>query len=201
MWPSKQASDWKFKHVAAPRWGLMSPQGWKMHQKKRDLLLDHQGPWRGLSTENPPNSVDLLKKNSKIQLSIQKNFNTSPARARACGLKNKLQTQNSSSYSDARHCILIVTNQNLNSSSAQAWPCGLARKLQTRILSSHSDARHSIVILRRKTFNARNGQAWPFGPISKLETKISSMMLPPSEVNDPPGVKNASNKKRPTTGP
>jgi hypothetical protein len=160
MWPCKQASDWKFKHDAAPRWGLMSPQGWEMHQKKWDLPLDLKGPWRGIGAETHPNSVDLLVQNSKIQLSTQKNLNTSPALARACGLESKLQTQNSSSHFDARHCILILTSQNFNSSSAQAWPCGLASKLQTRILNSHSDARHSILILKRKTFNTGHGQAW-----------------------------------------
>jgi hypothetical protein len=91
-----------------------------MHQKKRDLPLDLKGPWRGLGAETPPNSEDLLVQNSKIQLSIQTHFNTSLALARACGLERKLQTQNSSSHSDARHCILILTNQNFNSSSAQA---------------------------------------------------------------------------------
>jgi hypothetical protein len=56
MWPCKQASDWMFKHEAAPRGGQMSPQGWKMLQKKRDLLLDLAGPWKGLGAETPPNS-------------------------------------------------------------------------------------------------------------------------------------------------
>jgi hypothetical protein len=94
------------------------PLGVKNASKKSDLLLDLAGPWKGLGVENPPNSVDLLVQNSKIQLCTQKNFNTSPALARACKLDSKLQTQNSSSYSDARHSILIQTNQNLNSSSA-----------------------------------------------------------------------------------
>jgi hypothetical protein len=89
-----------------------------MLQKKRDLPLDLAGPWKDLGAETPPSSVDLLVQNSKIQLCTQKNFNTSTTPARACKLESKLQTQNSSSHSDARHSILIQTNQNLNSSSA-----------------------------------------------------------------------------------
>jgi hypothetical protein len=54
MWPYKQASDLKFKHDAAPRWALMSTQGWEMHQKKWDLPLELKGPWRGLGAETPP---------------------------------------------------------------------------------------------------------------------------------------------------
>jgi hypothetical protein len=144
-----------------------------MHQKKWDLPLHLKGPWRGLGAESPPSIVDLLVQNSKIQLSTKKNFNTSLA----CGLESKLQTQNSSSHFDARHCILILMNQNFNSSSAQAWPCGLTSKLQTRILSSHSDARHIILILKRSPFNNGHGHAWPCGPASKPRTESSSMML------------------------
>jgi hypothetical protein len=94
------------------------PLGVKNASKKKDLPLDLAGPWKGLGAKIPLSSVDLLVQNSKIQLCTQKNFNTSPALARACKLDSKLQTQNSSSYSDARHSILIQTNQNFNSSSA-----------------------------------------------------------------------------------
>jgi hypothetical protein len=174
MWPCKQTSDWKFKHDDAPR-------GEKCIKKNETYRWTLKAPG-GVSVPRPPLAVwTFWSKNSKIQLSTQKNFNISPALARACGLESKLQTQNSSSHSDARHCILILTNQNFNSSFAQAWPCGLASKLQTRILSSHSNARRCILILKKKTFNIGHGQAWPCGLASKLQIESSSMMLPPGE--------------------
>jgi hypothetical protein len=79
-----------------------------MHQNKKELLLDLRGPLGGLGAEIPPNSVDLLVQNSKIQLSTQKNFNTSTALPRPCGLESKIQIQNSSSHSDVRHKIFIL---------------------------------------------------------------------------------------------
>jgi hypothetical protein len=54
------------------------------------------------------------------------NLYRSPAQAGPCGLASKLQTQNSSSQSDARHIILILMKENLYISPAQARPCGLA---------------------------------------------------------------------------
>jgi hypothetical protein len=164
MWPWKLALDWKFKHDAAPRWGLMSPQGWKMHKKNETYPWTLNALGRLSVPRPPPSSVDLLVQNSKIQISTQKNFNTSPALARACGLESKLQTQNSSSHFDARHSILILMNQNLNTSSAQAYSWGLASKLQTWILNSHSDARHNIFILKRNNIQHRTWSGltmWP----------------------------------------
>jgi hypothetical protein len=66
--------------------------------------------------------VDLLVQNSKIQLFTQKNFNTSLALARPCGLESKLQINNSSSEYDARLSSPILKKNQFNKSPALAWP-------------------------------------------------------------------------------
>jgi hypothetical protein len=161
----------KVQAWSCPQGRANEPLGVKNASKKKWPTAGPCKPLEGSRCREPPSKV---VQNSKIQLSTQKNFNTSPALARACGLESKLQTQNSSSHSNARHCILIQTNQNLNSSSAQAWPWGLPSKLQTRILNSYSDTRHSILILTNQNFNSGSAQALPCGLACKLKVQAWS---------------------------
>jgi hypothetical protein len=57
----------------------MSPQGWKMHKKKRDLPLHLKGPWRGLGAKTPPPAVWTFGAKLKNSTLHSKKFQHKPS--------------------------------------------------------------------------------------------------------------------------
>jgi hypothetical protein len=144
MWPCKQASDWKFKHEAAPCGGKWAPWGEKCIKKKETYCWTLQA-FRGVSVLRPPPTMwTFWCKNKKLN-SPSKNIST----------QAQLWQELVGSKASFR---LIIRAQNLmqdsvapylrinNSTQAQLWP-GLAGKLQSQDSSSQSDAWHNILIL------------------------------------------------------